>query len=625
VTIDVDALKQSIDLVSLVGHFTPLKKRGAEYVGLCVAHNDHDPSMWVQPQKGFVHCFSCGFSADAISFVQHVEGLDFKAACERLGAKPQWTPIAPVAQKTKATPKPERITSKPPAEQATPSMSTRELGEPQMIFPLRDLDGAILGYECRYAVENGKKEIRMWTWGARGDAEPSWGCGHFNAPRPLYGLERLVERPEAPVSIFEGPKKAEAGKRLLPPYACISWTGGANAWHKHDWKPLAGRKVLLWPDADEAGWTACDKLAALLTDPRGLACSVRIVDTNRMPEGWDVADAEAEGWDTLKLIEWAKPRAKDYAPAIAKAAPPEPPEEPKARKPKLAVVGNTALAPEEDAEPLPDDALADAFADGMREDWRYVAAWGRWYEWTGDRWLEDQTGKHRHLSRMVTRQAIYWKDAQNLTPDGRRKINSARTAGALLQLAQYDRRIAAKVDQWDTEPWLLGVPGGVVDLRTCKTLEPVREQYITAQCAVAPAKGAAPRWVEFLQARNRQRPVADRFPAPLRRLLAHRQRARAFADVPVRHRRQWEVRVHAHARRDPRRRFIAIRCSLSNDRLHRVEDGAPQHRARPAPRRAPRDRRRDGRRREVGSGENPMAHRGGQRHGALHAARRFHL
>jgi putative DNA primase/helicase len=503
VTIDVDALKQSIDLVSLVGHFTPLKKRGAEYVGLCVAHNDHDPSMWVQPQKGFVHCFSCGFSADAISFVQHVEGLDFKAACERLGAKPQWTPIAPVAQKTKVVPKPERITSKPPPEQATPSMSTRELGEPQMIFPLRDLDGAVLGYECRYAVENGKKEIRMWTWGARGDAEPSWGCGHFNAPRPLYGLERLAERPEAPVSIFEGPKKAEAGKRLLPPYACISWTGGANAWHKHDWKPLAGRKVLLWPDADEAGWTACDKLAALLTDPRGLACSVRIVDTNRMPEGWDVADAEAEGWDTLKLIEWAKPRAKDYAPAIAKAAPPEPPEEPKARKPKLAVVGNTALAPEEDAEPLPaamsDDALADAFAEEYAEDWRHVAAWGRWYEWTGDRWREDDTNKHRHVARMVTRQAVYWKDAQTMTPDGKRKINSARTAGAVLQLAQTDRRIAAKVDQWDTDPWLLGVPGAVVDLKTGQTLKPVREQYITAQCAVTPATGQPAKWLEFLQ------------------------------------------------------------------------------------------------------------------------------
>jgi hypothetical protein len=143
------------------------------------------------------------------------------------------------------------------------------------------------------------------------------GAAGTSTPAPLYGLERLTERPDAPVSIFEGPKKAEAGKRLLPAYACISWTGGANAWHKHDWKPLAGRKVLLWPDADEPGWSNTEKLAALLHDPRGLACSVRIVDTNRMPEGWDVADAEDEGWDTLKLIEWAKPRARDYQPPPA--------------------------------------------------------------------------------------------------------------------------------------------------------------------------------------------------------------------------------------------------------------------------------------------------------------------
>jgi hypothetical protein len=51
VTIDVDRLKQSIDLVSLVGHYTPLKKRGKEYVGLCVAHADKNPSMWVNEKR----------------------------------------------------------------------------------------------------------------------------------------------------------------------------------------------------------------------------------------------------------------------------------------------------------------------------------------------------------------------------------------------------------------------------------------------------------------------------------------------------------------------------------------------------------------------------------------------
>jgi DNA primase len=91
-SIDVEALKASVDLVGLVGHYTPLRKRGREYVGLCVAHADKNPSMWVHPEKRIVHCFACDFHADAIDFIQHVEGLDFKGACERLGAKPEWSP-----------------------------------------------------------------------------------------------------------------------------------------------------------------------------------------------------------------------------------------------------------------------------------------------------------------------------------------------------------------------------------------------------------------------------------------------------------------------------------------------------------------------------------------------------
>jgi putative DNA primase/helicase len=496
VSIDVDGLKRDNDIVSVVAAFVELKKRGAEYVGLCPFHSDNNPSFWVSPVKQFAHCFSCDVHHDVISFVQAMEGLDFKGACERLGAKVEWRPIAPV-QAASRKPLPERITSKPPASAATPSMRLEKLGEPARIFPIKDLDGSLIAYECRYEPEEGKKEVRIWSWGARGDRPAAWGVGHLNTPRPIYGLDRIGQNPALAVLVTEGPKKADAGHRLLAQYyASVSWTGGANAWHKHDWSALAGKAVLIAPDNDEPGLQAAEKLAALLSDSKGLACKVKVIDPNRMPEGWDLADWEGT---TDELIAWAKPRARDWKP-------PEPPKPPS--KPALTVVdGNTlravapSPAPEQEALPqaMSDDNLADAFASEYAEDWRYVAAWGRWFEWTGDRWREDDTGKHRHVARMVTRQAVYWKDAQTMTPDGKRKINSARTAGALLQLAQTDRRIAAKVDQWDTDPWLLGVPGGVVDLRTGQTLKPVREQYITAQCAVTPGSGAPAKWLEFLQ------------------------------------------------------------------------------------------------------------------------------
>jgi putative DNA primase/helicase len=521
-SIDTEALKARTDIVSVVGAYVALKKRGAEFVGLCPFHADTNPSFWVQPTKQFCHCFACGASHDVISFVQEIEGLDFKAACDRLGAKDDWTPKAPIAHERTA-PRPERITSKPPRDAPSPKMGLRELGEPERVFPLLDLDGATLGYEARYKGENGKKEIRMWTFGARGEAVPGWGCGHFNAPRPLYGLQQLALKPDAPVSIFEGPKKADAGKALLPAYACIAWTGGANSWHKHDWEPLRGRKVLLWPDADTPGWETCDKLAALLSDPKGLACAVRIVDTNRMPEGWDVADAEAEGWTTEQLIAWAKPRAKDYvspAPAadalvdgapvtaapvagFSEDAPPleaykdEPAAKARKRRPRLAAVGGNAVpAPDPETEPLPvsmsEDALADSFAEEHGKGWRYVARWGRWFRWGGDVWREDETEEVYNISRQLCRASVYWSEAASLTPDQRRKIARRSTAGSVRDMAGTDRRIAATTDQWDTDPWLLGVPGGVVDLHTGKLMDGEPEQYITKRCAVLPIAGSHP-------------------------------------------------------------------------------------------------------------------------------------
>lgn len=492
--IDVDALKASVDLVALVGHYSTLKKRGVEYVGLCVAHTDHDPSMWVNQQKGFVHCFSCDFHADAIAFLQHVEGLDFQAACERLGAKRDWQPRV---EFPKAAPRPERITAKPPADAATPNMAINELGEPARIFPIKDTDGSLIAYECRYEIE-GRKEIRIWSWGARGDRPACWGVGHLNAPRPLYGLERMGVHSQ-PVIVTEGPKKADAAHRLLARYyASVSWTGGANAWHKHDWKPIAGRSILLWPDNDEPGIKNAEKLAALLADPKGLACKVKLIDPNRMPESWDIADAEADGWTTEKVIEWAKPRAREY-PLSAPAQ-----EQPKpARKPMLAVVGNTALAPEPEEEPLPaamsEDMLADRFAELHGENWRYVKVWGSWFQWRRDGWYKDDTALVDRLAVELTRQAIYWPEASKLSDDGKRRVNSKRTAGAVRDGASNDRRCAATIDQWDTNTWLLGVPGGMVDLRTGELLEAKPEHYITKRTAVAPGEGDAPIWRQFLE------------------------------------------------------------------------------------------------------------------------------
>lgn len=318
-TIDVEGLKARVNIVEVVNAYVALKKRGSEYVGLCPFHADSNPSFFVNPVKRFCHCFPCGAHHDVISFVQEMEGVDFKTACARLGAKDEWTPVAPIQHEIAAKPKPLRITSKPPPGTPSPAFHLRSLGEPVINFPIKDIDGSLIAYESRYETEEDgkpKKVPLIWSWGARGDTAPSWGLGALTEPRPLYGLHRIGDRAGVPVCLTEGPKKADSASRMVPQYNCLSLTGGAEAWEKHDYAPLAGRSLLLIPDADEPGWRNFCKLAAHLTAMDQPPSKIRIVDTmrlpNRPPKSWDVADAEAEGWTAEDFQKWCRARADDY-------------------------------------------------------------------------------------------------------------------------------------------------------------------------------------------------------------------------------------------------------------------------------------------------------------------------
>jgi P4 family phage/plasmid primase-like protien len=76
-------------------------------------------------------------------------------------------------------------------------------------------------------------------------------------------------------------------------------------------------------------------------------------------------------------------------------------------------------------------------------------------------------------------------------------IASAKTVAAVVSLTRSDRRHAATVDQWDSDPWLLNTPAGIVDLRTGKTMPHERDKHMTKITAVAPA-GDCPLWRRFL-------------------------------------------------------------------------------------------------------------------------------
>jgi DNA primase len=80
----IERLKEAVDMVELVGARTDLRRVGSRWVGLCPFHDERTPSFSVNAEHKLYHCFGCGESGDAISFVEAQEALDFVGAVELL-------------------------------------------------------------------------------------------------------------------------------------------------------------------------------------------------------------------------------------------------------------------------------------------------------------------------------------------------------------------------------------------------------------------------------------------------------------------------------------------------------------------------------------------------------------
>lgn len=339
-SIDVEQLKAGVDLVAVVSQYVKLRKAGREFEGLCPFHKESTPSFTVNAEKGFVHCFGCGAHHDVISFVQAVTGADFHSACAQLGARDfqaardgllrdveeplacKWVALMPVPDDA-----PELLAGNGwTVPLWNPKTSKLRRMKPSRVDAYRNAEGALLGYVLRSDFEDrdtGKP--RKWTpqvtWCVGEDGKKQWCLQAFPDPRPLLGLDALAAKPDAPVLVVEGEKCRAAGAGAWPQYAVVGWPGGSNGMGKVNWEPLAGREIVLWPDADAPGLKAMiggrndagDVTPGVaMYAARAGARSIRLIDTEGQPKGWDIADAlENEGWFPRQLAAWAAGRVID--------------------------------------------------------------------------------------------------------------------------------------------------------------------------------------------------------------------------------------------------------------------------------------------------------------------------
>ena len=163
--------------------------------------------------------------------------------------------------------------------------------------------------------------------------------------------------------------------------------------------------------------------------------------------------------------------ADDFADDLAKGLPPSLPQPEPAEEAPI-VIGS-------------EDAMAEAFSARHADEFRYVAAWGKWLRWDNTRWRFEDTLLVFDEARKIARE------------DFDKDTSKASIIAAIERLARADRRHAKTVDIWDADPWLLNTPGGIVDLRTGGMIAHDPEFYITKITAVAP-DGHCSRWRQFL-------------------------------------------------------------------------------------------------------------------------------
>jgi putative DNA primase/helicase len=264
------------------------------------------------------------------------------------------------------------------------------------------------------------------------------------------------------VDFFEGEKDALCGVEVGLNATCIQ--GGTSGWRPIYVETFRDADVVLHPDNDDPGRRFMDKIATALT---GVVKRVRI---HRVWEHWKECPQKGDFHDWVHKGGGTREQLNAVVAALDEPPPPD-----------------------DRAPAFSEEAIALDFASKHGSDLKYVSKWGQWFIWDGSCWREDEKRKVYKIARGMCREVALTVNK----PGEGKKIASARTRAAVVSLAGEDYRIAASTDQWDSNPWLLNTPRGVVDLRTGEMREHRPDDYITKQTAVSPG-GDCPKWLAFL-------------------------------------------------------------------------------------------------------------------------------
>lgn len=321
---DLDRLRAENPLADVaLGFGVNLQKNGNEWEACCPFHQEDTPSFTIfRGQDGVdrFHCFGCGERGDVMDFVKGIKGVDLKEAIRILGGEIRRDNVAPrrIAEPVDIyagiVPRlPEgELKAGRRVKLWNPKRSKFGTITPSMVFPYRRTDGSVMGYVLRHDLDGGGKETPMVMWCDVPGQGLTWCRYPFPKPRPLYGLDRITAAPGKQVIIVEGEKCADVGAAITGRLV-VTWAGGTYGINHADWSPLAGRSIVIWPDADGPGLKTAHSIASILS---AQGCTIKIIDVTGKPKGWDIADAaNDDGWHLQEIDAFMRANARVWVPS----------------------------------------------------------------------------------------------------------------------------------------------------------------------------------------------------------------------------------------------------------------------------------------------------------------------
>ncbi len=347
---EVEAIKDALSIIDVVGRYVDLKKAGINYSGLCPFHHEKTASFYVSPERKTYKCFGCGEGGDIYSFVEKMEGMEFREVLEKFSLETGIT-LQKSTGNTKSSSKKsisklqaimehaqvfyqKELANNPQAieylkkrgftkqqvldykvgyapnswnvlkfhllkqgileqdiEQAGlikkgEQGSTYDRFRDRIIFPFRDISGSTIAFSGRYV---GSDDVSAKYLNS--PATPI-----FNKSKELYGMDTAKQamRKNNFAIVVEGQVDVIMGQSVYLNTVATSGTALTTE-HVQNIKRFTDRIIFVF-DSDEAGINASFKASVIALS---LDCEVRIAS---LEPGKDPADLISESVDTYKEI-----------------------------------------------------------------------------------------------------------------------------------------------------------------------------------------------------------------------------------------------------------------------------------------------------------------------------------